>query len=277
MAIDRKRLVTRKTKTHSMADTSVATKKNSVPTREFRKSKHPGKAAEPSKSLNSEQDTLRDVESRLFSIPKKSRLLFVSSSMPQKDNPAVVSSVVGKADKTRNFYIIEQSRDGISTTKCLEQGILSSHDAGEPFVTAMETVEKKDVAAQNEYPCLLLVCGENNVFNKGNRGSANRIEPSSLSDRMIIALKRIQNRKWCIVNPSHKPHKGIIGNWVMAFHKACSQDQRIKCDFTINNPARQAGNPPFQANTPTCWQSGKPISGQIVCSENGLYMHRFDL
>ncbi|TSA09509.1 MAG: hypothetical protein D4R73_06690 [Deltaproteobacteria bacterium] len=282
------------------------------------------------KTGNKPKDEL-NLSSRLFSIPKKSRILLVSSSHSEQKAPEIISKVLERAEldgcqvvihagcsfkikskedekgvlnpirenirKTgvtrylceicrcdrhgdiisNNYYIISHDSRRISPAKCLAQQVFKSSERNEAwaFANVLGTLDPKKTAMPNEYPCLLLVCGENNLFNKANRGGGDAIEYNSLSDRVLAALKEIQKKQWCIINPSHVPYKGRqMGEAIMAFHRTCSEDNRVKCVFAVNN---QGYREPSEANQTAVWQNGSRTPAQVVYNDRGTCMYRFGL
>ncbi|MDI6789188.1 MAG: hypothetical protein QME44_00650 [Thermodesulfobacteriota bacterium] len=285
-----------------------------------------GKAKTGNKSKS--KDVGLKLSSRLFSIPKKSRILFVSSANSQESPSKIISNVVEKAksdgcqvvihaglsfriagresaesilntiaerirgtkvrrylaelynDKKTSdpaYYIISQDLKKISKVKCLKQQFSESskRDEARAFAKALGTLEPTRIAMPNEYPCLLLVCGENNLFNKKNRGGGDFIEDESLSHGVLTSLREIQKKQWCIINPSHKPYRGRkTGEAIMAFHKTCSENNRVKCVFAVNN---RGSREPSEANQTAVWQNGSRTQAQVVYNHRGLCMYRFDL
>ena len=180
-----------------------------------------------------------------------------------------------------DYFIIRQRPRKISITKCLPQQFSKSQQIEEADKLLLEakSVKPKKIATNGEYPCFLMICGENNLFNMHNRGNKTaKIKHASLSDNFLSNLKRIQNRQWIMFNPSHLPYTGKqLTSHVMKFHRASSGDKRIR--YVITGTNRSHGELQAKINKPQVWRNGKSKSMPIVLKDNRnfLYMHKFVL
>lgn len=272
-----------------------------------------------------------NIENRLFSIKKKTRALFVSSSNSKEPASGIISIVANKAvelncnlvahagwsfrttKKESTLFIIDnvsksirdtpidtyvceiendqvnetlyhiflQRRGRISHRQCLEQKIEDSSEIDEimEFVSRLDSTGPKKVAEKEEYPCILAICGENNLFNQECRGNKiARIKAGSVSDRGLSNLTRIQNREWCVINPSHKLYRGfIVPKSIMTFHRSCSSDKRVKYLITGNNWGHL--KPKSKINHPLVWKNGIPHQMKLVYDDNKalIYIHFYQL
>ncbi|EQB62485.1 MAG: hypothetical protein RBG1_1C00001G0064 [candidate division Zixibacteria bacterium RBG-1] len=263
------------------------------------------------KSLRPRVKNNQSIETRLFPIKKRSKLLFVSSASAKKyiqskrvsakkiisvvkniasqkkcnvvihagwsfkttkkEPKELIIKLIGQAmtdsliktylaEISGHYYILQSKANRNRVTECLEIQFYSSNKKSmkkiTEFIQRLKKIRQKLIAKHSEYPCFLLICGENNIFNKENRENEKpRIEENSRSDRFLSHLWKIQNKKWCILNPSHKPYSGRFIPAISNFHFVASSDKRVGLVITGNN--RSKGRPKPALNNPLIWKNGK--------------------
>lgn len=184
-------------------------------------------------------------------------------------------------EKKTRYHLIYIKNGKVHTTECLFQTLSKSNETkkAKEFVLNLQKIRPRTIAAEDGYPCLLLECGENNLFNRKHRMyKSARIRKDSLSDELLSALRKIQSRQWCIINPSHYPYKGKqMAEFIADFHKSASRDQRIKYVLTGTN--RSETTPKSPMNRPLVWKEGIPRQMKLVYEDhkNLIYMHLFQL
>ena len=259
------------------------------------------------------------LSSRIFSVRKGSKFLFVSSSKTKKPASEIIKIVqevassrgcelvihagwsFGKRCKANrkiletmrnavmkppiktyvaefggHYYIAESQNGTTKVRKCTSQCFWNSSQKQknlvQRFLSKVEIVSPSRIASKGEYPCFLLICGENNIFNKSNRGGDKYIIPESLSEGFLNGLKRIQDRKWIIFNPSHAPYKGKkLPQRVMDYHRASSSDSSVHRVFTGNNPSQR--KPKAYLNRALQWQNRHPKELKLL--KEGQASHFF--
>ena len=210
---------------------------------------------------------------------KKSICESISEAIKGTSIKSYVAEILDVSQDEQTYFIISQHSQKISKIECLPQQFGQSGEIKEAeyFLNELGKVVPRNIANTSEHPCLLLICGENNLFNRRNRkNDSPKIEADSVSDRLLSCLKKIQNRRWCIFNPSHKPYKGLkIANSVMDFHSASSSDGRIWCVISGNN--RSHIKLRSRINQPLVWRDGTSNEMQLVFEDHksSVYMYLF--
>jgi hypothetical protein len=210
---------------------------------------------------------------------KKSICKSISEAIKGTPIKHYVAEIFEVSRDEQKYFIISQHSQKNSKIECLPQQFGQSGEIKEAkyFLRQLEKEVPRNIAKANEHPCLLLICGENNLFNRRNRkNDAPKIEANSVSDKLLSCLTKIQNRRWCIFNPSHKPYKGAkIAYSVMDFHSASSSDKRVWCVISGNNRGRIKLR--SRINQPLVWSNGTSNEMQLIFEDHksSVYMYLF--
>lgn len=178
------------------------------------------------------------------------------------------------AEIGRNYYIFQKKGKNFRTVKCTPQlfAFSNQYKYAENFVKELESIKPRKIAKNKENPCILVVCGENNLFNKRNRKNARTIKSPSISGQFLDVLRRIQDVRWNIINPSHLPYgRPETKKSVMAFHHVASKSKEVNSVITGNN--RAGIRLQSLINNPLIWKTGTPLKMEYVLEDRLRKIH----
>ncbi|MFW9880256.1 MAG: hypothetical protein ACFFG0_44855 [Candidatus Thorarchaeota archaeon] len=213
--------------------------------------------------------------------PNESRelvLQYISENIKDINVENYIAEICNKTYTNSKYCIVKNQHKKIIQKICLCQQIQTSKegDKAKDFVFNLSKSKSLKIFFDNEYPCILLICGENNLFNKENRGrNGIYVKSGSLSDKFLLNLQNIQEKQWVIFNPSHYPYdKDNMTKNVMKFHRSAIKDERIAGIITGNNFNIEYNH--HQINRPLKWKSEKPIEMEKILHDdkNCIYISK---